>query len=43
MKIKVLGTGITKFGELWDQSLESLAQEAALEAINDSRLTIYDI
>jgi len=43
MKIKVLGTGITKFGELWDQSLESLAQEAALEAINDSRLTIDDI
>ena len=43
MKIKIIGTGITKFGELWDQSLESLAQEAALEAINDSRLTIDDI
>lgn len=43
MKIKVLGTGITKFGELWDQSLESLAQEAATEAINDSRLPIDQI
>jgi len=43
MKIKVLGTGITKFGELWDQSLESLAEEASLEAIHDSRITINDI
>ena len=38
MRIKILGTGLTKFGELWDQSLENLAHEAALEAISDSRL-----
>ena len=43
MKIKVLGPGITKFGELWDQSLESLAEKASLEAIHDSRITINDI
>lgn len=39
MKIKVAGTGITKFGELWNKSLLDLAEEAALEAINDSPYT----
>lgn len=43
MKIKVIGTGLTKFGELWDKSLLDLALEASLEAINDSRLRINDI
>ncbi len=43
MKIKVLGTGLTKFGELWDKSLMDLAHEAATEAINDSRLPINQI
>lgn len=43
MKIKVIGTGLTKFGEAWDQDLLDLAVEASLEAINDSRLTINDI
>lgn len=43
MKIKVAGTGLTKFGELWDKSLFDLSSEAATEAINDSRLTINDI
>lgn len=43
MKIKVLGTGLTKFGELWDKSLLDLALEASLEAINDSRLPTDDI
>ena len=43
MKIKVLGTGLTKFGELWDKSLLGLSREAAIEAINDSRLSINDI
>jgi len=38
MKIKIKGTGITKFGELWSQSLESLASDAALDAIKDSGL-----
>lgn len=43
MRIKVAGTGLTKFGELWDKSLLDLAQEASMEAINDSQLTISDI
>ncbi|HCE31294.1 TPA: thiolase domain-containing protein [Candidatus Daviesbacteria bacterium] len=43
MKIKVLGTGLTKFGELWDKSLFDLAQEAALEAIGDSHLAVNQI
>lgn len=43
MKIKVLGTGLTKFGELWDKDLLDLALEASLESINESRLTNNDI
>ena len=43
MRIKVRGTGLTKFGELWDKSLSDLAQQASLEAINDSGLTTNDI
>ncbi|MBI2596541.1 thiolase domain-containing protein [Candidatus Daviesbacteria bacterium] len=43
MRIKVAGTGLTKFGELWDKSLSDLAFEASLEAINDSRLVSNDI
>ncbi len=43
MKIKVAGTGLTKFGELWDKSLLDLAREASLEAIKDSQLNIKDI
>lgn len=43
MKIRVAGVGLTKFGELWDKTLFDLAQEAALEAINDSRLSINEI
>ncbi len=39
MKIKVLGTGLTKFGELWDKSLLDLAQEASMEAIKESNLS----
>ncbi|OGE32514.1 hypothetical protein A3C59_01435 [Candidatus Daviesbacteria bacterium RIFCSPHIGHO2_02_FULL_36_13] len=43
MRIQILGTGITKFGELWSKSLLDLATDAALEAINDSRLSINQI
>lgn len=43
MKIKVLGTGLTKFGELWDKDLLDLALEASNEAISDSQLAIRDI
>lgn len=43
MKIKVKGTGLTKFGELWHKDLLDLALDASLEAINDSGLKIKDI
>lgn len=43
MKIKVAGIGLTKFGELWDKTLFDLAQEAAYEAIQDSRLNTNHI
>lgn len=38
MKISIIGTGITKFGELWDKSLEDLSLEASNLAIKDSGL-----
>lgn len=43
MKIRVAGTGLTKFGELWDKDLLDLALQASYEAINDSRLSINQI
>lgn len=42
-KIKVIGTGLTKFGELWDKSLLDLSMEAGLEAIQESGLKNTDI
>ena len=38
MKIRVVGTGLTKFGELWGKDLLDLAMEAANKAISDSGL-----
>lgn len=38
MKIRVAGTGLTKFGELWSKDLLDLALEASNEAIKDSSL-----
>lgn len=38
MNISVIGTGITKFGELWDKTLEDLSLEASLSAIKESGL-----
>ncbi len=43
MKIKVAGTGLTKFGELWSKDLLDLALDASNDAINESRLTKNDI
>lgn len=39
MRVKVLGVGLTKFGELWDQSLLDLSYQASHQAIADSGLT----
>jgi acetyl-CoA C-acetyltransferase len=43
MEVAILGTAVTKFGELWHKSLVDLAREAALEALKDARLAIKDI
>lgn len=43
MKIKVIGTGLTKFGEIWDKDLLDLALEASKDAVSDSRLRLNDI
>ncbi len=43
MKIKVAGTGLTKFGELWEKDLLTLAKEASLDAISDSKLSLNKI
>jgi len=41
--VVVIGTGITKFGELWDKSFRELITEAAIKAIADSGLGGTDI
>ncbi len=38
MKIAIKGVGITKFGELWDKTLEDLTKDAANQAIKSSKL-----
>lgn len=38
MKISVIGTGLTHFGELWDKSLFDLAQEALKSALENSQI-----
>ncbi len=43
MKIKILGTGLTKFGELWNKDLLDLALDASNQAINESRITNNNI
>ena len=37
--VSSIGTGITKFGELWDKSLRELGLMAGLEAIKDAHST----
>lgn len=38
MKIFVKGTGLTRFGELWDKTLEDLISESADKALADANL-----
>ena len=42
-KAAVVGTGMTKFGEMWDQSLRDLALEASLAAVNDAAVHARDL
>ena len=43
--VAIIGTGMTRFGELWDSSLRSMFAEAALEALDnakvDHRIDVY--
>lgn len=43
MKIKVAGTGLTKFGELWDKDLIDLALDASKEAIKEADIVTNNI
>ncbi|HEC92002.1 MAG TPA: thiolase domain-containing protein, partial [Candidatus Atribacteria bacterium] len=40
--VAIIGTGMTKFGELWDKSLHEIFVEAALKAIDDSGVERID-
>jgi acetyl-CoA C-acetyltransferase len=41
--IKVLGVGMTKFGEHWDKSLIDLAEEVGMKAVKASGLELKDL
>jgi len=43
MKISILGTGMTKFGELWGISPRTLAREAVNDALSDAGIVQKDI
>ncbi|MCK5039949.1 MAG: thiolase domain-containing protein [Candidatus Aenigmarchaeota archaeon] len=43
MKIAIIGTGLTNFGEHWDKNLSDLAFEAGIQAITDAEITSKDI
>ena len=38
MKIAVIGASCTKFGELWDKSLQDLLAESQLKALQDAQI-----
>ena len=43
MNVGVLGTGITKFGERWDQGLRELLLDAQLKALKDANIEAKDL
>lgn len=42
-KVAIVGMGCTRFGELWDKSVEDLVVEAAYEAFEDAGIAPKDI
>ncbi len=42
-EVAIIGTGVTKFGELWDRSFRDIGIEAGLKAIQDAGLTGNEI
>ena len=43
MKIAIIGTGLTNFGEHWDKNLSDLAFDAGIHAITEAGITSKDI
>ncbi len=43
MAIAIIGTGITKFGELWDKNWEDLVFESSTEAVKNANIDFEDI
>lgn len=43
MTISVIGSAVTKFGELWNKSLRDLAREASLMALQDANIAPTDL
>jgi acetyl-CoA C-acetyltransferase len=43
MKVGILGIGITKFGERWNEGLRELLLDAQLRALNDSKIEAKQI
>lgn len=43
MNIHILGTAITRFGELWDKNLQDLLQQVVTESLTDAKLEPKDI
>jgi acetyl-CoA C-acetyltransferase len=42
-KVAIIGMGCTKFGELWDKSVDDLITDAAYEACEDAGVDLKDI
>jgi acetyl-CoA C-acetyltransferase len=41
-QVAIIGVGMTRFGELWDQSLRDMLAEAGLKAMNDAGIDKID-
>lgn len=41
-EVAIIGVGLTKFGELWEQSLRDMFAEAALKAMEDAKVDKID-
>lgn len=41
-EVAIIGVGLTKFGELWDQNIRDLFAEAALKAMEDAKVDKID-
>ncbi len=42
-RVAIIGTGVTKFGEIWDKDQEDLLVEAVYEACNKANIELKDV